>query len=832
MDILLKDIRYGLRALIKRPAFTVVVVITLALGIGANTAIFTLVNAVLMKSLPISRPEELVLFSGARGEGTSRGDPIVGEWELFSFDAYQYMRNHNQSFQDIAAFRSGESRLSVALPGAATVQRAQGHLVSGNFFSALGVPAMLGRTFTPEDDKVGAPGTVVISNRYWQQQLGSDQAIVGKNIQINNSSFTVIGVTPVEFFGVRVRRPADFWIPLSFQPQIEVRASALEDKRVFWLSLMGRLKPGVDIASAQASSNLALRQFLTEDAGSQITQERQRDIEKTYLALADGSRGISGLRFIYSKPLQMLMAIVAMVLLIACANVGSLFLSRAAARKAEMSLRLALGASRIRIIRQLLVESLLLAFAGGVGGVLLAMWGVKILVGLVTRETPLDTRPDLWVMGFTAAISIASGLVFGLVPAIRASRTDLAISMKEKTKISGRGFRFGLPSALVITQVCLSMVLLTGAGLFARSLLNLQQEDLGFNRNNVLLVSVDTRLAGYKPAELAPLYQRLLAQVKAVPGVSEASVASYSPLSGTLSSSSISIVGYKPAPDERMNAEDLLIGPGFAQALGIRMLQGREIDITDTLASKRVVVVNQAFADRFLKNQNPLGRILGDDDPKSRREIVGVIGNIKSGDAREAPREAVYGPILQSEDQSAYSATLLIRTKNEAELLTPSIREAISQVDSKMPIYGVTTMREQLQSSFRQDGLIARLMSFFGLLALLLACVGLYGVMANSVVRRTSEIGIRMALGAQRGNILWMVMRDTLWLLVVGLVIGIPLSLGAASLVSNQLFGLKATDPVSLIAAAAFLTVVAILAGYLPARRASRVNPLVALRDE
>lgn len=832
MEILFKDIRYGVRALIKRPAFTIVVVITLALGIGANTAIFTLVNAVLMKSLPISKPEELVLFSGARGEGTSRGDPPVGEWELFSYDAYQYMRNHNESFQEIAAFRSGESRLSVTLPGAATVQRSQGQLVSGNYFSLLGVPAMLGRTFTPDDDKVGGQGTVVVSNRYWQQQLGSDHSIIGKNIQINNNSFTVIGVTPTEFFGVRVRRPPDFWIPIAFQPQIEMRSSSLEDKRVFWLSLMGRLKPGVDMNSAQANSNLILRQFLTEDAGSQLSDERKRDIEKTHLALADGSRGISGLRFIYSKPLQMLMAIVAMVLLIACANVGSLFLSRAAGRKAEMSLRLALGASRVRIIRQLLVESLLLSLAGGVGGVLLAMWGVRILVGLVSRESPLDTRPDLWVMGFTAAISIASGLVFGLIPAIRASRTDLAISMKEKTRISGSGFRFGLPSALVIIQVCLSMVLLTGAGLFARSLLRLEQEDLGFNRQNVLLVSIDPRLAGYKPAELVPFYQRLLAQVKAVPGVRESSVATYSPLSGSVSSSSFSIVGYKPAPDERMTAEYLLIGPGFAQSLGVQMLQGRPIDITDTLASKKVALVNQAFADRYFKGQNPLGRILGDDDPKSHSEIVGVIGNIKSSDAREAARPTIYAPILQADDQSGYSATLLIRTQNDAELLTPAIRDAIAQIDPKMPVYGVTTMNEQLQNTFRQDGLIARLMSFFGLLALLLACVGLYGVMANSVVRRTSEIGIRMALGAQRSNILWMVMRDTLWLLLVGLIIGIPLALGAAHLVSNQLFGLKPTDPVSLVAAASFLTVVAILAGYLPARRASRVNPLIALRDE
>jgi predicted permease len=348
----------------------------------------------------------------------------------------------------------------------------------------------------------------------------------------------------------------------------------------------------------------------------------------------------------------------------------------------------------------------------------------------------------------------------------------------------------------------------------------------------VLLVSIDPRLAGYKSAELAPLYQRLLAQVKAAPGVSEVTMASYSPLSGTVSSGSISIQGYKPAPDERMQAEDLLIGPGFARALGIPMLQGREIELTDTLAAKKVAVVNQAFVDRYFKNQNPLGRILGSEDPNDQTEIVGVIGNIKSEDARKVARETVYRPMLQSDEQFAYSATLVIRSKNDAELLTPSIREVIGQVDSKLPVYGVTTMREQVGNTFRQDGLIARLMSFFGGLALLLACIGLYGVMAGSVVRRTSEIGIRMALGAQRSNILWLVLRDTLWLIVVGLIVGIPLSLGAGRLVASQLYGLKATDPLSLIAAALFLTVVAILAGYLPARRASKVDPLIALRDE
>jgi predicted permease len=836
MDTLLKDIRYGLRTLMKRPGFTVVAVITLALGIGANTAIFTLVNAVMLKSLPVTRPEELVLFTdGDIGEGTSQGDPIVGEWQLYSYAAYQYLHTHNSSFQDILAFRSGQSRLSVNFGGNAPAQRVQGQLVSGNYFSVMGVSSMLGRVLTPADDQPGAAPAAVISHRYWQQELNGDQSVIGRNLLINGTGFTVVGVAPREFFGERVRRPPDFWLPLSFQPQVELRESTLDKKDVYFLTLIGRLNPGTDIEQARATTNLALRQFLTEEAGSQLTEQRQRDIQNTFARLIPGAQGISPLRFIYSKPLQMLMAIVAMVLLIACANVGSLFLSRAASRRAEMSLRLALGANRFRIVRQLLTESLLLAGMGGIAGVLLAIWGVRLLVGMVTSGTPLETQPNLLVLSFTAAVALISGLLFGLVPAVRASRADLASAMKEKSRSGTDSSRFGLTSALVITQVCLSMVLLTGAGLFARSLLKLQQEDLGFRRDNMLLVGVDPRIAGYKIPELNSLYQRLLERMKAVPGVNSLTLSSYSPMSGTRRSSDVTVQGYAPAPDEKVIVEELLVGPEFAQTLGVPLLQGREFNLQDTPASRKVAMVNQGFVNHYFKGQNPLGRIFsfGDKlDPENQYEIVGVVGNIKSRDLRGATTESVYRSVFQTNEQFAFSATFAVRTNGDAATLAPQIREAINQIDPKLPIFGVTTMQEEIQGTFKQDRLIARLMSFFGGLALLLACVGLYGVMAHSVVLRTNEIGIRMALGAGRGAIQWMVIRETLMLIIVGLVIGIPLSLGAAKLVAKQLFDMRPTDPVALVAAAVVLTVVAVIAGFLPARRASLVDPLVALRDE
>ncbi|HKS10239.1 MAG TPA: ABC transporter permease [Pyrinomonadaceae bacterium] len=838
METLLKDIRYGFRGLLKRKGFAAIAVLTLALGIGANTAIFTLVNAVMLKSLPVSQPEQLVLFSDATGEGTSYEDsPHVGEWKRFSYASYVYLHDHNQSFQDISALRSGVSRLSVrrADTQGAAATRASGQLVSGNYFSVLGVGAARGRVLTTEDDKANAQPAAVLSNRYWEKELNSDPSVVGQTFVINGTNFTIVGITPPEFFGERVRRPPDIWLPLVFHPQIELRKSFLEDNQAYFLMLMGRLKPGVPMAQANATTNLALQQFLTEQAGSQLTEQRQRGIQNTYVTLVEGKGGISGLRTIYSKPLDMLMAVVIMVLLIVCANVGSLLLARATARKAEISLRMALGANRWRIVRQLLTESMLLAAVGGVCGLLLAQWGVVILVNLVAKESPLNTRPDAKVLAFTIGVSIFAGLLFGLIPALRASRTDLATAMKEKTRTRSRFGRMGLSSAMVVFQVGLSMVLLTGAGLFARSLLNLQSENVGFDRSNMLLFGIDPRLAGYKPAELASLYQQVLERLGSLPNVRAVSMATYSPMSGTQRSSSIEIPGYTPQPGEDVVVEDILTGPKYAETLGIPLLRGREIEARDTASGPRIAVVNETFANHFFKDQNPIGRTFTFDDETdggASLEIVGVIADMKNQDAREKPIPAVYRPILQISDQAAFSVNVHLRTNGNASSFAGPARQVINSIDDKIPIYGVTTLEDQVQEQLRQDRLIAQLVSFFGALALILACIGLYGVMAHGVARRTSEIGIRMALGARGSNIAWMILRETLLLVVIGLAIGIPTALLAAKLISSQLFGLKAADPVALIGAAVVLTIVALVAGYVPARRASRVNPLSALRYE
>ncbi|HEX6719260.1 MAG TPA: ABC transporter permease [Pyrinomonadaceae bacterium] len=837
METLFKDIRYGLRGLLKRKAFAAIAVLTLALGIGANTAIFTLVNAVMLKSLPVAKPEELVLFTDVTGEGTSIEDsPRTGEWTRFSFASYEYFRNHNQSFQDIAALRSGPDRLSVRQADSqSAAARASGQLVSGNYFSVLGVRPMRGRLLTPDDDKPNAPPAAVISHRYWQQELNSDPSVVGKSFIINGTTFTVVGITPPEFFGERVRRPPEFWLPLTFQPQIELRESYLTNNQVYFLMLIGRLKSGVDMAQAQATTNLALRQFLTEQAGSQLTDERRKGIDNTYVTLVEGQGGISRLRRVYSTPLQTLMAIVGLILLIACANVGSLLLSRAAARKAEISLRMALGATRWRIVRQLLTESMLLAAVGGVCGVLLAQWAVIVLVDLVAKGTPLDTRPDAGILAFTAGVSILAGVLFGLIPAVQASRTNLSSAMKEKNRMRGGFMRLNLSSLMVVLQVGLSMVLLTGAGLFARSLVKLQSEDLGFDRNNVLVLGIDPRLAGYKPTELATLYRQIIDRLSSLPQVRDVSIATYAPLSGTRRSSSIKITGYAPRPDEDMETQDILAAPKYAETLGMPLLRGRDIDVRDTPSSTRVAVVNQSFADHYFKDQNPIGRSFTfdeDDNKGAPLEIIGVVGDIKNEDARDKPEPTVYRPILQVQDESAYSATIHIRTQADPTPLTPQVRQMLNQIDDKLPIFGVTTMNDQLRENLNQERLIAQLVSFFGALALILACIGLYGVMAHGVARRTNEIGIRMALGARGANIAWMILRETFYLVLAGLILGVPVALFGAKLIAAQLFGLSPTDPLTLIGAAVVLALVAMLAGYVPARRASRVNPLNALRYE
>jgi predicted permease len=827
--------------LTKNPGFTAVAVLTLALGIGANTAIFTLIDVVMLRALPVEKPEQLALF----GEGLRRGFVGLGSgqhYDIFSYPLYEHLRENNPSFEGIAAFRTELDRLTVRPQGAGEsgpAQLAWGRLVSGNYFSVLGVQAVLGRVLGPEDARVEAPPAAVISHAYWGRRFNNDPSIIGRVLNVNGILLTVAGVTPPEFFGESVETPlADFWLPVTLQPRLMPdRGSVLRDPYVNWLNLFGRLEPGVSLRKAQAGVDVAFRQFLTERAGAHPSSEAQRDIQRSYIKLSPGGRGVSNLRSLYSRPLDILMAVVALVLLIACANVANVLLSRAVARQKEISMRRAVGASRGRLVRQLLTESVLLGLLGGAVAVLFSAWGVDILVSMVaggTSSLALNVTPDARVLDFTLAVSLLTGILFGLAPALRATGVNLAHSLKSGTLGTSPGARWNLPKTLVVSQVAVSLLLLVCAGLLVRTLRNLAKQDFGFAPEHVLEVGIDPRLAGYKQEQLNPLYQALLQRVNALPGVRQASLSLYSPMSGDGWGGQISVQGYFPPAKEAADCQWDWVGPNYAETEGMTLLLGRDLGPGDTKGAPQVAVVNESFVRRYLANQNPIGRRFSMDVPAKTYEIeiVGVVKNSKFNDPREGYDPLAFLPLAQAEGPASYAAYLEIRTTTDTTAMAGSVRRGIQELDKNLPVTSIGTLSEQVSERLDKEYLIARLSSFFGLLALALACVGLYGLLAYRVARRTNEIGIRMALGADQRQVLWMVLRESLALVGVGVAIGLATAFAATRLISSQLYGVKATDPATIAAATMALAAVAVLAGYIPARRATKVDPMVALRYE
>jgi predicted permease len=834
------DLRFGARLLLQKPGFTAVAALTLALGIGANTAIFTIFDALLLRPLPVRDPSRLVLFDSSAGEGTSTGDAPTGRWRLFSTEVYAFLRTQPLPFESLAAFRSGEAPVSARLAGESAdsgpAQRAQAHLVAGTFFAVLGVPAALGRTLKEDDDRPNAAPAAVVSDGFWKTRLHGDESIVGKVALLNGTAFTIVGVMPPGFFAERVRRPADFWIPLVFQPQIELRPSFLERPDFYWLNIIGRLPSGVTGAQAQLATTGALRQFLRNAAGDKLTPARDREIQQSRVELDDGATGISGLRQRYSEPLRILLGVVLLVLLIACANVGNLVLSRAAARQGEISVRMALGATRPRLARQLLTESLLLAAVGAVCGVVLARWVVPALLTLVAPPTtPVQATLNGPVLAFTIAITGIAGILFGLVPAVRAGRVDLVTVMKSGSRgIASSRRRLGLAELLVAAQIAVSLVLLVGAGLFARSLLNLQDQPLGFDRDHVLLTRINPRLANYKPANVGVLYRKLYDRLSGLPGIRGVTIASYSPFSGSTSKSSMTVEGYTPKPGERMDLEAIFVGPSYPDAMGVPLVAGRAIGLPDGAGAPLVAMVNDAFARLYFSGRSAVGHHFQYDDENNPGsfEIVGVLRDARFHDAKDAVEPMVYFSLLQDTTQFALSAEVAVRAAGEPAALANETRQAIADVDRALPVSDPRTMSDQVASSFGAERLAARLVTIFGALALALAGVGLYGVVSQAVARRTSEIGVRMALGAERRDVLWLILRDTLVLVAIGLAVGVPAAFGAARLVRSQLFGLGAVDPASFAIAIVVLAAIAAAACLLPACRESHVDPMVALRYE
>ena len=838
-----QDIRYSARMLAKSPGFTIVAILSLALGIGANTAIFTLINTLMLQTLPVHEPQQLVAFGAEIGGGTVDGIG-PGPLDIFPYDFYQRLEKSQDMFQDITAYASFPTTVSVRTDSRATGQARQAisHLVSGNFFSVLGAAPFLGRPITPQDeDAPGRHPVAVVSYAYWQQTLAADPSVIGRTIAINGMPFTVIGVMPAKFYGVDLNEESpDMWLPLTMQKEAMLQPSLLDPHGLFWLHFMGRRKPGMNLSQAQAWVTSQLQRFMVNREGAQITASRRQEIQKIYVELQPGEHGISHLREQYSKPLAILMVVVILVLCIACANLANFLLSKAASREREISTRLALGSSRGRIVRQVLIEAMLLSISGGVLGLLFAFWGTRGLIHFVTagsHHTALAASPDIRVLAFTFGVSLLTGLLFGIAPALRVSRVRVAPTLSANTRnaiSSGGDSGRLLPKLLVIAQVALSIILLACAGLFLRTLKNLQNQDFGFNRSNLLLIRFNPKFAGYKPEQLNNLYERILDRLNALPGVRSATIAGAPPMSGGSWNSPIRVEGYTPQPNEDIGTLLNRVGPRYFETLGTPILRGRPIGPEDTSTSMKAVVVNQTLADHFFPKGDAIGHRFTVDDPsvKGSWQIVGIVRDSKYNNPREEPQRMAYLALMQLTDDDNYAYVLQVRTTGEPATVTSEVRQALPAIDPNLPILNVRTMSEQVDLRMGQETLVSQLSSFFSLLAVSLACIGLYGVMTYNVLCRTNEIGIRLALGAQTGRVLWMVLRESLLLLLIGVALGVPVTLAVSRAIQSQLFGLSSADPFTLMGTVFGIAIVTLLAAYFPAWRASKVDPMVALRYE
>jgi predicted permease len=835
-DDLVQDLRHGLRTLRRSPGFTAVTVLTLALGIGANTAIFSLLDAVLLASLPVQEPEELVLFGKGEDGGLTNRFPN-GSTDLFSYPFYEEVRERNEAFSEVAALLSMPWRVhgTVNADGAGgEVEQMDVQLVSGTYFAVLGVRAGLGRTFTEADDQTpGGHPVAVVSHAWWERRLGGDPAAVGRAITIDRTAYTIVGVAPSEFFGTTVGQAPDLWVPLAMEAQMPpAHWDGRTDTSHQSLYLIARLRDGVPVEQASAAVNLLFKQSLHEQVGTEASPERLQDIERASIELTPAGKGISGLRREFSLSLRILMAMVGVVLLIACANVGNLLLGRAVARRREFAVRLAVGAGRGRLVRQLLTESVLLAGLGGVVGVMLAWWGSRLLVVMASggpEPLPLDVAPDSRVLGFTLLASLLSAVIFGTAPAVFAARVEPDAALKGGKGAARPTTQSALGKALVVAQVALSLVLLVGAGLFVRTLVNLQSVPTGFDQRNVMLFRLDTTTTGYKDAQLARLLRDVEEKVKAVPGVQSAAFSFF--VFGPGQWTSPIFTRDRTVPDgQSRNVRQNVVGPDFFDAMGLTLVLGRTFGPQDTGTSRSVAVISEAMAEQFFPDGSPIGRHFGK-TPESLEqfEVIGVVRDARYGSLIEQVRPMAY--YLNAQNSQPLD-NFVVRYSGSPEAVVPQVRRAIREVNRNVPVDEVVSLTEYIGRSLVQQELVARLASFFGLLALLLACVGLYGVLAHSVARRTNEIGIRMALGAQSRDVRWLVLREALTLVLIGVAVGFPASLAATQSAATLLFGLKPTDPLTIASATVLLIAMALVACWLPARRATEVEPMLALRYE
>jgi predicted permease len=839
LDSFRQDIQYALRGMRRNPVFTAIAVACLALGIGANTAIFSLFNAVMLRPLPVSHPEDLAFFQYSREprdlSAMRRLSSGYGQFSL-SYPTYEAFRDHARTLAGVFVFVAAgteDNGLTVDLGGRTLT--AAGEMVSGGYFSTLGVSPVLGRAIAESDVAAGAPGVVVISHRFWRRELDGQSFAVGRNIAVNGAPFAIIGVAPPEFSGLQGVVP-DMWFPL--RPTVGVKPwgsraamadSGFTDPQWWWCTIGGRLKPGVTRAQVTAETEYLFRQSITAGV-SRVPSKLPT------LTAGNVSPVFEGARRKLSAPIGILLVTAALVLLIACTNVATLLVARARARQREIGVRLAIGASRARVIRQLLTESVLLSACGGVFSLVFAYWGAPALLRLIVgnQPTPLNVSPDGAVLAFTAAVSLGTGMLFGLAPAFRAARMDLAPQLAAASRsTTARG---NLARVLVAAQVALSVVLLMGAGLFVRTFRNLNGQNLGFERDNLLLFEIDPERSGYSGARGIALHNQVAERIGKLGGVRAVTYSQIALLSGSRNTTPTATDG-GPLAGGRPN-EDYYnrVGPGFFETMGMRVAMGRGIERRDAETGRPAAVVNQTWARAYFPGENPVGRRLspGGDrfNAEKAYEIVGVVEDAKYDRMREAPPRTVYLSPSTKWDQRARRMCFAVRTAGDPLEISASVREAIRAADPNLPLFNVRTQRQQIEEALAQERMLARISSFFGALALLLVAIGVYGTLSYAVTQRTGEIGIRMALGANRGEVVWMILRESLAVAGVGLLAGLPVALALSRYAASMLFGVTAYDGVTIAAAVLLLAGIASASGFVPANRASRIDPIRALRQE
>jgi len=838
MSTLIQDLRYALRMLVRAPGFSVVIILTLGLGIGANTAIFSLMDQVLLRSLPVHDPSALVQLDGP---GLFSGRTLQDR--TFSYPMYRDLRDGNTVFSGLVA----EFGTPATLGHRDQRERVDAELISGNTFDVLKVAPALGRALTPDDDRVpGGHPVAVLGYGYWQRRFAGDPSVIGYPVTINSTPMTIVGVAPPGFAGVMSTTAADVFVPLMMKAQLAPTEDDLMSRRSRFVKVVGRLKPGLTATAAKAELDVLYRQINEAELQDTFTDAtdsfRTRFREKT-LVLHSAARGLSNAREDFSTPLIMLMAMVGVVLLIACANVATLLLTRATTRQKEMAVRLALGAPRGRLIRQTLTEGFVLAGAGGLVGVLLSIWLGDLLLSMLPSDSlsqSISTTPDLRVGIFTLAIAIVTAVGFGLVPALQNAGVELNKTMREVGAATGGGTRQArLRKGLVVAQVALSMLLVAGGGLFARSLYNLQHLNRGFDSSGLVSFSVDPSLSGYDQARIRQFADRLLGDIRALPGVTSASLAEVAALTNSASRRTIEVQGYTPAERENMNAWANKVAPDYFRTMRLPLVAGREFSDSDDAGAPLVAIVNEAFARRFFGAQSAIGRRFGWSaiDNPGAIEIVGVVKDAFYSSVRQGargPEETpifAYAPFAQGARLNAM--TVYVRSTPEALTALPEqLRRAARQADASLPVFSMQAVDTTVEQSLFSERMLAMLSAAFGLVATLLAAIGLYGVMAYTVSRRTREIGIRIALGAERRTVLWLVLREVAFITVAGIALAIPAAIALGGVVRSQLFGVSAADPWTMALASLVLGVVALVAGWLPARRAARVQPLLALRAE